>query len=73
MSKEKFPTMSSVRPLLYELLEKTLMITSDDTAVAKSMKEAIGKDLSSRYQTDALKNVVNSTAALTHGTRNLPF
>ena len=42
MSKEKFPTISSVRPLLYKLLEKTLKITSDDTDVTKSIHGKLG-------------------------------
>ena len=46
ISNEKFPTISSVRPLLYKLLEKTLKITSDDNATTKAMKEAVSKDLS---------------------------
>ena len=56
MSNEKFPTISSVRPLLYKLLEKTLKITSDDNATTKAMKEAISKDLSNRYPTDTLNH-----------------
>ena len=70
MSNEKFPTFSSVRPLLYKLLEKTLKITSDDNAITK---EAISKDLSNRYQTDTLKNVVNVTAILDPRYKELPF
>ena len=73
MSNEKFPTISSVRPLLYKLLEKTLKITSDDNATIKVMKEAISKDLSNRYQTDTLKNVVNVTAILDPRYKELPF
>ena len=58
MSTEKFPTISSVRPLLYKLLEKSLKITSDDNATTKAMKEAVSKDLLNRYQTDTLKSVI---------------
>ena len=73
MSKEKFPTISSVRPLLYKLLEKTLKITSDDNATTKAMKEAVSKDLSNRYQTDTLKNVVIVAAILDPRYKELPF
>ena len=73
ISNEKFPTISSVRPLLYKLLEKTLKITSDDNATTKAMKEAVSKDLSNRYQTDTLKNVVNVTAILDPRYKELPF
>ena len=73
MSKEKFPTISSVRPLLYKLLEKTLKIISSDNTTTKAMKEAISKDLSNRYQTDTLKNVVNVTATLDPRYKELPF
>ena len=37
------------------------------------MKEAISKDLSNRYQTDTLKNVVNVTAILDPRYKELPF
>ena len=64
MSDEEFPTISSVRPLPYKLLEKTLKFTSDDNATTKAMKEAVSKDLLNRYQTDTLKKVVNITVIL---------
>jgi len=37
------------------------------------MKEAISKDLSNRYQTDTLKNVVNVNAILDPRYKELPF
>jgi len=45
----------------------------DDIPVAKSMKEAISHNLSSRYQTDALKDVVNITAILDTHYKELSF
>ena len=41
--------------------------------VVKTVKEAISKDLSSRYQTEALKQVVNITAILDPRYKELPF
>ena len=59
--------------MLYKLLEKILKINSDDNATTKAMKEAISKDLSNRYQTGTLKNVVNVTAILDPRYNELPF
>jgi len=50
-----------------------LKITPGDSAVVKTMKEIVSKDLSSRYQTEALKQVVNITAILDPWYKELPF
>ena len=73
MSLEKFPTINSVTPLLYKLLEKTLKIASDDNTTNKAMKEAVSKDLLNKYQTDTLKSVVNVTPILDPCYKELPF
>ena len=73
MSTEKFPSISSVKPLLYKLLEKTLMVNSDDKAVTKSMKEVVKADLSSRYQTNTIKNLLDIAAILDPRYKELPF
>ena len=56
MGAAKYPTLSTVKPLLHVLLEKTLKDTSSDTAVAKEVKEAIRRDLHARYQTAAVQS-----------------
>jgi hypothetical protein len=45
MGAAKYATLSTVKSLLHLLLEKTLKVTSSDTAVAKEVKEAIQRDL----------------------------
>ena len=58
---------------LIKILEPFQKITSDDNATTKAMKEVINKDLSNRYQTDTLKNVINVTAILDPRYKELPF
>ena len=59
MGGAKYPTLSTVKPLLHVLLEKTLKVTSSDTAVAKEVKEAIWRGLQARYQTAAVQKLMN--------------
>ena len=59
MGAVKYPTLSTVKPLLYKLLERTLKIEDSDSATAKKVKTAIKKDLEERYQTAALKRLMN--------------
>ena len=39
MSAVKYPTVTMVKPLLYKLLEKTLMVSEKDTTAAKQVKK----------------------------------
>ena len=39
----QYPTLSTVKPLLYKLLERTLKIADSDTETAKQVKAAIKK------------------------------
>ena len=51
MGEVKYPTLSTVKSLLYKLSERTLKIAASDTASAKQVKAGIKKDLDERYQT----------------------
>ena len=48
MSTEKYPTISSVKPLLYKLLQKTLKVNDGDTDTSKQIKREIKSDLAGR-------------------------
>ena len=69
----KYPTLSTVKPLLYKLLERTLKIEDSDSATAKKVKTAIKKDLEERYQTAALKRLMNVATYLDPRYKELPF
>ena len=45
MGEVKYPTLSTVKSLLYKLSERTLKIAASDTASAKQVKAGIKKDL----------------------------
>ena len=67
----KYPTLSTVKPLLYKLSERTLKIADSDTATTKQVKAAIKKDLDERYQTPAL--LMNLATYLDPHYKELPF
>ena len=73
MGAAKYPTLSTVKPLLHVLLEKTLKVTSSDTAVAKEVKEAIRRDLHARYQNVAVQRLMNVATFLDPRYKELPF
>ena len=72
MSTEKCPTISSVKPLLYKLLERVLKVEDSDSSISKQMKE-IKSDLAGRYQSSELKTVLNVTTFLDPRSKALPF
>ena len=55
MSGVKYPTVSTVKPLLYKLLEKSLKVTDSDSKTVKDVKMAIKCDLQERYQMQLYK------------------
>ena len=70
MSTEKCPTISSVKPLLYKLLERVLKVEDSDSSISKQMKKEIKSVLAGRYQ---LKTVLNVTTFLDPRYKALPF
>lgn len=68
MSTEKYPSISSVKPLLHKLLEKILVILPTDSSTSKVMKRAIKTDLTTRYQASSITAMINVVAFL-----ELPF
>ena len=68
----EYPTISSVKPLMYKLLEKVLKVEDSDSSISKQMKE-IKSDLAERYQSSELKTVLNVTTFLDPCYKELPF
>ena len=73
MSTEKYPTISSVKPLFYKLLERVLKVEHSDSSISKQMKKEIKSDLAGRYQSSELKTVLNVTTFLDPRYKALPF
>ena len=73
MSAVKYPTVSTVKPLLYKLLEKSLKIADSDAAVAREVKKAIRSDLQERYQSAIAQRIKNVATFLDPRYKELPF
>ena len=69
----KCSTISTVKPLLYKLLSKTLEAQDDDSTTLRDMKMAVKSDLSRRYQKDDVKDVMNRVTFLDPRYKELPF
>ena len=50
MSTEKYPTISSVKPLLYKLLERVLKVEDSDSSISKQMKKPEGDQIRSWWE-----------------------
>ena len=73
MCTDKYSTISTVKPLLYKLLSKTLEAQDDDSTTLRDMKMAVKSDLSRRYQKDDVKDVMNRVTFLDPRYKELPF
>ena len=73
MSTQKYPSISSVKPLLFKLIEKTLKVDASDTSTARAIKEAVRSDLVVRYTDPSIENMITVTAYLDPRYKELPF
>ena len=73
MGAVRYPTLSTVKPLLYKLLTKTLKITDDDCPTAKAVKQEIKKDLEDRYHKTTVERIINFATFLDPRYKELPF
>ena len=73
MGAVRYPTLSTVKPLLHKLLTKTLKITQEDTATSKAVKQEIKKDLDDRYHKPAVEKIINRATFLDPRYKELPF
>ena len=73
VSGESYGTLSSIRPLLYHLLNDALSPTSDDPGVVKQLKEAVKKNLQQRYQSTEVSKLLDVACFLDPCFKELPF
>ena len=73
LSTEQYPSISTVKPLLFQLMEKTLQEKANDDSTCKKVKKEIKSDLAGRYQDSAVQRVINVTAFLDPRYKELPF
>ena len=73
MSSEQYPSISTVEPLLFQLMEKTLQEKANDDSTCKKVNKEIKSDLAGRYQDSAVQRVINVTAFLDPRYKKLPF
>ena len=73
MSAVKYPTLSTVKPLLFKLVNRTLKANESDSAVAKEVKVEIKRDLQGRYSTPSVARILNIATFLDPRYKELPF
>ena len=60
MSTDNYPTITSVKPVLYKLIEKILKEKDDYGTTTQMMKKEIKADLAQRYQASDVKDILNT-------------
>ena len=73
MGAVSYPTLSTVKPLLYKLVNRTLEVKENDTVVVKEVKRNIKRDLQERYSTPSVARILNITTFLDPRYKELPF
>lgn len=64
MSTAKYPSLSTIQPLLYMLVNQTLATADDDSRAILSVKKAIKDDLICRYTSPQLKGLLDLSTYL---------
>ena len=73
MGAVKYPTLSTVKSLLYKLITKTLKITDEDSVTCKTVKQEIKKHLEDRYHQPAVEKIISMATFLDPKYKELPF
>ena len=73
MGAVRYPTLITIKPLLYKLLTKTLSITDSDSPTAKTVKQQIKEDLEDRYHKTTVERIINFTTFLDARYKELPL
>ena len=60
MSTDNYPTITSVKPVLYKLIEKILKEKDDDGATTQMLKKEIKANLTQRHQASDVKDILNT-------------
>lgn len=66
-------TISTIKPLLHKLLSKHLIEKPSDKTLTKTLKNILLTDLSSRYNTTEVKNILNKACLLDPRFKALSF
>ena len=73
MGAVKYPTLSTVKPLLYKLVKRTLTGKESGSEVAKKVKLEIKRNLQERYSTPSIARILNIATFLDPRYKELPF
>ena len=73
MGAVKYPTLSTVKPLLYKLVKRTLTGKESGSEVAKKVKLEINRNLQERYSTPSIARILNIATFLDLRYKELPF
>ena len=60
MSTDNYPTITSVKPVLYKLIEKILKDKDDDGTTTQMLKKEIKANLAQQYQASYVKDILNT-------------
>ena len=73
MGAVKYPTLSTLKPLLYMLVKRTLTGKESGSEVAKKVKLEINRNLQERYSTPSIARILNIATFLDPRYKELPF
>ena len=65
--------MSTIKPLLYKLLERTLKVLETESIVIEEVKIAIKGNLEDRFQSPSIQKIVNMATYSDPGYKELKF
>ena len=70
---QKCPTLSTVKPHLYKLVNRTLAVKESGSEVAKKVKQEIKTNLQERYSTPSIARILNIATFMDPWYKELPF
>ena len=73
VSAEKYVTTSAIQPLIHHLTQKALRVEDADSLAIKSMKQEMAKNLQSRYQEPAVKELLDFACFVDPRFKSMPF
>ena len=73
VSGESYGTLSSIRPLLYHLLNNALSPTNNNPGVFKQLKEAVKRNLQQCYQSTKVSKLLDFACFLDPCFKEFPF
>ena len=73
VSAVKYVTTSAIQPLIHHLTQKALRVEDADSLAIKSMKQEMAKNLQSRYQEPAVKELLDFVCFVDPRFKSMPF